>query len=380
MSPSGTAEEPGRSTAESRWKRGLMEVSGGFGDFGTIVPLLCGVALATRMGATWIFVFAGLAMVITGWYYRFPIAVEPLKVVAVIAIAGSLSGPEIAATGILIGGVFLLLGYWGAIWRVSRYIPGSVIRGVQLAIAIMLVIAALGFARESIIPFCAGIAVIVVFSVVRRLHGIPDLSALFLIGLSGVLFLVGNRLPAWALPPLPGLVIPGVSDFSRVILLVVIPQAVVTLTNSVLATSQLAQDLGKQVPERKLSRTIGVFNLAVTPFGGFPLCHGAGGLAAQYRFGARTGYADVIGGLVLVGFGLALGDAVGLFVPAGIFGAMLVFVAFEMALHSIQTDSRVVTAVTGLAGAFLSMTSGFFLGLVLAAVIAWMEKRRKAPS
>jgi len=30
-------------------------------------------------------------------------------------------------------------------------------------------------------------------------------------------------------------------------------------------------------------------NLTSVPFGGFPMCHGSGGLAAQYRFGARTG-------------------------------------------------------------------------------------------
>jgi hypothetical protein len=32
------------------------------------------------------------------------------------------------------------------------------------------------------------------------------------------------------------------------------------------------------------------------------MCHGAGGLAAHYRFGARTGGSDVYAGLILLFF------------------------------------------------------------------------------
>jgi MFS superfamily sulfate permease-like transporter len=351
----------------------FRELSGSLGDYGTIIPLLCAVSIISNISATWVFIFAGLATIATGIYYRFPIAVEPLKVIAVIAIAGNLSGAEIAASGILIGLVFIVLSCSGFLPVISRYIPEEVIRGVQLAIALLLAVSAVGFARGNLLPFLAGLGVIGLFWLLRKGKNVPDLSALVLLGVAGMASAATLGLPPLSLPGVPGLVVPSAQDFSRVIVLAVIPQVIVTLTNSVLATGQLATDLGKPVPTEKLSRSIGVMNLVLSPFGGFPVCHGAGGLAAQYRFGARTGMAGVLGGTVLVIFGLLLGSAVQSYFPPGIFGAMLVVVSIEMALHSIKTRSMPVTTITGVVGAFVSMTAGFFLGLA----VAWGLRRYK---
>jgi MFS superfamily sulfate permease-like transporter len=354
----------------------FRELSGSLGDFGTIIPLLCAVSIAANVSATWVFIFAGIATIATGIFYRFPIAVEPLKVIAVIAIAGNLTGPEIAASGMLIGLVFILLSYSGFLPVISRYIPEEVIRGVQLAIALLLAVSAVGFARGDLFPFLAGLGVIGLFWLLKKGKNIPDLSALVLLGVAGVTSAATLGLPPLSLPAVPGLVVPSAQDFSRVIVLAVIPQVIVTLTNSVLATGQLATDLGKPVPAEKLSRSIGVMNLVLSPFGGFPVCHGAGGLAAQYRFGARTGMAGVLGGTILVLFGLLLGSAVQSYFPLGIFGAMLVVVALEMALHSIKTRSLPVTTITGVVGAVVSMTAGFFLGLGVAWGVRFYRRNR----
>lgn len=363
------------SAASSPVSSAFRELSGSLGDFGTIIPLLCAVSIAADISATWIFIFAGVATVLTGLYYRFPIAVEPLKVIAVIAIAGNLTGPEIAASGILIGLVFMVLSYSGMMPVISRYIPQAVTRGIQLAIALLLGISAIGIARGNMLPFFAGIGVICLFWILKRGKSIPDLSALVLLGATGVASVVVLGLPPFSLPPVPGLVLPSSTDFTHALVLAVIPQVIVTLTNSVLATGQLAADLGNPVPPEKLSRSIGLINLVFSPIGGFPVCHGAGGLAAQYRFGARTGMAGVAGGAILIVFGLFLGSAVRSYFPPGIFGAMLVIVALEMALYSIKTDDPLVTAATGLLGAFVSMTVGFFAGLALAGV-SYLYRRK----
>lgn len=55
--------------------------------------------------------------------------------------------------------------------------------------------------------------------------------------------------------------------------------------------------------------SVGVLNLIACTFGGMPMCHGAGGLAAQYRFGARHGASMVFLGSVKVILALALGGA-----------------------------------------------------------------------
>src|SRR3712207_8572781 len=48
------------------------------------------------------------------------------------------------------------------------------------------------------------------------------------------------------------------------------------------------------------SLTSGAMNLLLAPLGAMPMCHGAGGVAAQHRFGARTGLAPVLLGVVLL--------------------------------------------------------------------------------
>jgi MFS superfamily sulfate permease-like transporter len=81
----------------------------------------------------------------------------------------------------------------------------------------------------------------------------------------------------------------------------VIPQAIITVTNAIFATSLLATDLfSTEIKPKKLSRTIGLMNLTSVPFGGMPMCHGAGGIAGQFRYGARTDGANVYAGLSLI--------------------------------------------------------------------------------
>jgi hypothetical protein len=68
--------------------------------------------------------------------------------------------------------------------------------------------------------------------------------------------------------------------------------------NAVIATASLIRKYwpAQPVSESKLSLNIGVINLLVPVCGGIPLCHGAGGLAGQYYFGARNGGANIFEG------------------------------------------------------------------------------------
>ena len=88
------------------------------------------------------------------------------------------------------------------------------------------------------------------------------------------------------------------------------------------------------VTPRRLSISSGLGNLILSPFGALPMCHGAGGVAAHYRFGARTGGAPLMLGLLLLalalvpgGAGLALLGAI----PAAGLGALLLVASVEMA-------------------------------------------------
>ena len=62
----------------------------------------------------------GIMYVASGAYYHLPIPVQPLKVVAAVAIASQLPVETIAASGLILGVILLLLAVTGAIDLVAR--------------------------------------------------------------------------------------------------------------------------------------------------------------------------------------------------------------------------------------------------------------------
>ena len=137
------------------------------------------------------------------------------------------------------------------------------------------------------------------------------------------------------------------------------------------------QDLiHREVEPDKLSISIGLMNLTSVPFGGFPMCHGAGGLAAQYRFGARTGGSNIISGIILLPIALffASPEFVAI-IPLGVFSALLVFVAIELGKHSFKTSSYIITITIAILALITNMTIAFIVGMVLAYSLAKITKR-----
>lgn len=75
-------------------------------------------------------------------------------------------------------------------------------------------------------------------------------------------------------------------------------------------------------------------NLIGAWFGTMPVCHGSGGLAAQYRFGARSGTSIIFLGILKVILGLFFGETLlgllGLY-PKSLLGIMVVAAGLELA-------------------------------------------------
>ena len=116
-------------------------------------------------------------------------------------------------------------------------------------------------------------------------------------------------------PGTPQLIIPSWPEVWRSFEIAVLPQLSLTLTNAVIVTASLARELfpstGAIASERRLALSSGLANVLLCPFGAMPMCHGAGGLAAQFRFGARTGLAPIIFGAVLLVLAIAFADHAG---------------------------------------------------------------------
>jgi SulP family sulfate permease len=113
-------------------------------------------------------------------------------------------------------------------------------------------------------------------------------------------------------------------------------------------------------------------NLTSFLLGGMPLCHGAGGLAAHYRFGARTAGSNLmIGSLILI-MGLFFGaHALSLvyLVPMAVLGVLLVFAGGQLALTVIDMKTRkdlfVALLILGITLAS-NLAAGFIVGIAVA--------------
>ena len=85
------------------------------------------------------------------------------------------------------------------------------------------------------------------------------------------------------------------------------------LTNAMIVTAAVSRQLFPKelhpVNERNLAITTGLGNLLAAPFGGYLMCHGAGGIAGHVRFGARTATAPVLIGLVFLVLGVGFGES-----------------------------------------------------------------------
>jgi len=356
----------------------LEEIAGAVGDYGTLIPIVLGVAIVSNVNLGHIFLFFSIWYIITGIYYKMPVPVEPMKAIGAIVIAEGLSGSEIAASGIILGVLFLVLGFCKGMKFVQEKVPYSVIRGIQLGLALLLIKTSINFIIGDYILAIICISIVILFSIANKFGKIPDVSAILILLIGIIVGFSISGIPPISLISLPNIIIPTVQDFLNGGWLLAIPQAPLTITNAILATSLLMQDLvHRYVDPDKLSKSIGLMNLTSVPFGGFPMCHGAGGLAAQYRFGARTGGSNIISGLILLPIALFFTSPEFVaIIPFGVFGALLVFIAIELGKHSLKTDSYIVTGVIAILALITNITIAFIVGMMLAYVL---PKIRRLP-
>lgn len=164
-------------------------------------------------------------------------------------------------------------------------------------------------------------------------------------------------------------------------------QIPLTATNAVIATTALIASYwpDRRVTNRQLAVNMGVMNLVLPFFGGMPLCHGAGGLAGQYYFGARTGGANIIEGAIEIGLGILFaGSIAAIFAafPLAIVGAMMLLVGIEMCkfARDLRFNRELVPVVATLAGSLLvNMAVGFAVGMVVHYLSRGEEHRSAGP-
>jgi MFS superfamily sulfate permease-like transporter len=362
------------------------ELAGSFGDIGTDLPLVIGMVLAAGLDAGSVFIMFGLAQIATGLVYGLPMPMQPLKAMAVIVIGQKLSGDVLFGGGLAIGVVMLLLVVTGGLSWLARVVPRCVVRGVQFGLGLSLASLALkNYVQADGLP--GYVIAAVAFVAMLLLLGNRRVPGGLVVILLGVGYALVTRFDSLALAVSPSLALPQLhtptwDDILTGFLVLSLPQLPLSLSNSVIATNQTIKDL---FPEReigvpKIGLTYSIANLIMPWFSGIPVCHGCGGIAGHYAFGARTGGAVIIYGSLYLLLGLFLSGQISHVIevfPKPILGVVLLFEAVTLLLFirdqaGSQRDLMIALLVAMIA---FTLPQGYVVGLLVGTAIYYLAER-----
>ncbi|MFB6223735.1 MAG: putative sulfate/molybdate transporter [Haloarcula sp.] len=343
------------------------ELTGAIGDSATVLPVVVAVAVLTELSLPVMLVWFGVFQVVWGLYYGVPVSIEPMKAFAALVIAGTISTGELVVAGLLLAAVLVALGTSRSLGTVDRYVDNTVVRGVQLGVALVLLETGIGLGLGDLRLVAAAVGVVAVLGLLG--YGGQSAFAVFILG--GVIALTQTGLPTPAMPPVDGMFMLPTMTLSVETAEAVIAQIAVTVGNAALATSVLLADyFDRDVSADELSTSMGLMNLAGVPFGAFPMCHGSGGVAGKYAFGARTSGANLILG---TGYVLAAFLAVGVVAayPTALLGVILVLIAVQLGWTGVsRTGERLFVVAIGVFGVLINLGLAFVLGVAIQQVRA----------
>ncbi|GJN86613.1 hypothetical protein PLIIFM63780_010194 [Purpureocillium lilacinum] len=327
----------------------LAEISGSLGDLGTLLPLMIALAVqgSIELGST--LVFTGVFNILTGLTFGIPLPVQPMKAIASAAISGR-EDPSMAvvtAAGQWVGAAVLIMSVTGLLRWAVAVVPIPVVKGIQLGAGLSLI---LGAGSSLLQPLhwidpvldnrlWALFAFLVLIGT-QHLPRFPYALCFFVLAIvfSLIQVLSSHHSLPWFHVWHPHFSWPTwISAHDAPALWMAIGQLPLTTLNSIIAVSALAADLLPDLPTPSVTSvgmSVALMNLTGTWFGAMPVCHGAGGLAAQYRFGARSGASIIFLGLVKLVLGLVFGETLVDLLrqyPKSLLGIMVLAAGLELA-------------------------------------------------
>ncbi|MCI0468460.1 MAG: sulfate permease, partial [Nitrospirae bacterium] len=372
-----------------------IEFSGSLGNLGIILPLTLGMIVINGLNSGNVFIFMGLVFVITGVYFKMPMSVEPLKVISAYAIATGIPPNKIISAGLCMGIFTLALGLTGLINIVGKYTPKNVVRGIQFSVGVLLMKKGLEFMIKTDpnlsiqfigifnIGLIIGILGIIIIFFLLDNHKIPAALTIIAGGIVlGILIgkpVSGEIKPGIYLPQIFPYGLPEWDDILWALPFLVLPQIPMTIGNAIISSTELSHSYfakqAEKVTFRSISISQGLATIISSMFGGIPICHGAGGIAAHYRFGARTGGANIMIGAIFISAGILLGNsAIMIFnlLPLSLLGALLIFAGLQIAMMikdlTKPKDLFVAIAMLSVTVA-TNLAISFIAGIIIAYII-----------
>jgi hypothetical protein len=289
-------------------------------------------------------VFSGLANIITGVVFGVPLPVQPMKAIAAVAISQKFTKDETAAAGLVVSFAVLALSVTGLLHWLHRVVPVPVVKGIQVGAGLSLAISAgstliqpLAWhtpALDNRLWAAAAFLILITATLIPRF---PYALLVFLLGLvlaASQTTTATHAATFWHPHPF----IPSRETWLPSALDAALPQLPLTTLNSILAVTSLSASLFPSFPPppstTSLGLSVALSNLIGCWFGAMPVCHGSGGLAGQYRFGARSGASIIFLGSIKLLLGLFAGEAVVPLLqrfPKSLLGVMVLAAGVELA-------------------------------------------------
>ncbi|XP_074319165.1 molybdate transporter 1-like [Silene latifolia] len=422
---------------KSKWG----ELNGAMGDLGTFIPIILALTLSRNLDLGTTLIFTGIYNIITGAIYGVPMPVQPMKSIAAVAISNPDFGvPEIMAAGICTGGILFVLGVTQLMQLVYWLIPLSVVRGIQLSQGLSFAMSAVKYIRSKqdfvkskslgnrpwlgldgllLAIVCACFIILVNGGGKERENNDHENNdelinnsdeircnsagmiaskkkgfrrVLFALPSAFIIFILGVVLAIVRGPKEVGKGFKfGPSSIQMVkiskqawkdgFIKGTIPQLPLSILNSVIAVCKLSSDLfpEKDFTATSLSVTVGMMNLVGCWFGAVPTCHGAGGLAGQYKFGGRSGACVALLGAAKLIIGIVLGSSIIKILdqfPVGVLGVLLLFAGLELAMACRDMNTKEESFVMLLVTAVSLVESGASLGFLCGIITHFLLKLR----
>ncbi len=380
-----------------------VEFAGSLGDLGTLLPIVVAMILINKLSPSTVFLSFGLFYLITGFYYKLPVPVQPLKAVGAIAIAYPLLITEsvIGASGIIFGVILLLLSITGTVNALAKIFTQPVVRGIQLSLGLVFLKKGIelivqknlflsgvaGSFSEYKLNLILGVAVFLMVLALLDNKKMPAAIAALAAGIIAGLAFGGFDSLRFSIGPTKiGFISPTLMDFWTAFIMLILPQIPLTIGNACVGTADTCCTLFPKNPLLSKAKagnfalTMGIANLPAGFFGAVPMCHGTGGLAAHFRFGARTGGAPMMIGALFVVMALVFGEfgfTLLAMIPNSVLGVLLIFAGLELCplIRSLKTNEEFFVAllISGIALAVPNMAWAFGIGIAADTFIRKMK-------
>lgn len=339
----------------------LAELSGSLGDLGTLLPLMTALVITNSISLPSTLLFTGAANIFTGVAFGIPLPVQPMKAIAAVAIARKFTLEENAAAGLVVAGLVGLFSVTGLINWANQVTPIPVVKGIQVGAGLSLCLSA---GSKMLVPLTWtgpwwgdnllwAIAAVVLLLFTFAYPRLPYAIIVFGVGILFSILGPASDTPSRYPSTIP-IIHPSPKDFWEATTTASLGQLPLTLLNSVIAASALASDLLPSPPYpaaptvTELGSSVAIINLIGCWFGAMPACHGSGGLAGQYRFGARSGSSIIFLGSIKFLFGIiAFWNSETIVsvlagIPKSLLGVLVIVAGVELAKvgESVNTNAR----------------------------------------